>query len=61
MSQYARSLIDEKKYIFKCPYRSDKGESCSAVWDYHLVKHVAALSNDEVKYLDENLGKIHTP
>ena len=56
---YARSLVEKGHFDFKCPHVDQKGKSdCPHVWEWFMVRHVAALSSMEMQEYEAMLGKL---
>ena len=57
MSQYARSLLEQGHHTFQCPHIDESGNvRCTRVWEWFMVRHVAALSDDEMLDFERLLG-----
>ena len=52
MSELARSILSAGFYIFQCP-----NPTCKREWDYFLVRHVAALSEEEMQEIEGKLAE----
>ena len=56
---YARSLVEKGHFDFKCPHVDQRGKSdCPRVWEWFMVRHVAALSSMEMQEYEAMLGKL---
>lgn len=58
MSQYARSCLDQGMHYFPCPHIDSKTNArCPQQWEYFMVRHVAALSPEELQQCETILGE----
>ena len=57
MSQYARSLLDRGQHAFPCPQVAKQdSKRCGAVWPWFMVRHVAALSFEEMQLFEKMIS-----
>ena len=49
MTEYLRSLINDKKYKFTCPGLNDNNQPCRTEWDYALCKKIGVLTKEEMQ------------
>ena len=57
MSEYARSLVEQGQYTFPCPYVGRNNQRCEHLWEYFLVRHVAALSPEEMQECETKMAE----
>ena len=58
-SQYAPGVLQEVLHKFVCSHISRgtaNHDQCTEVWDWFMVRHVAALSMDEEHELEDMMG-----
>ena len=56
MTGYCRSLVSEGRYTFPCPYADPiTNSSCNRRWEFFLVAHVALLTSDERRDIEQKL------
>lgn len=52
MTGYFRNILDSGKFKFPCP-----APNCNSEWEYFLVRHVACLSDEEMRSFEKELEK----
>ena len=57
MTSYARSVVDQGYISFFCPHIDGSKKPCNREWPYFVVRHVAAMSSDEMKEFDTKLSE----